>query len=129
MWISEKLRRRTGRTPAAELGETTIGGGNAAVLTQGEHRDTLRIAPGGYHWLPRGGQRVLLMQCAQGECVLCGAEAEKGPELEPGEVYITTENGAFIHLKNDGSLCLGGRVQVEGTLTVNGEPVALEGAE
>ncbi len=129
MWISEKLLRRAGAASAAELGETTIGGGSAAVLTQGENRDTVRIAPGGYHWLPRSGQRVLLMRCAQGENVLCGAEAEEEQKLEPGEVYITTETGAFIHLKNDGSLRLGGSVQVEGMLTVNGVPVALEGTE
>jgi len=128
MWISKKLLRRAAAA-AAELGETTIGGESAAVLTEGENRDTLLIAPGGYHWLPRSGQRVLLMRCGQGETVLCGTEADDSPALAPGEVYITTENGTSVHLKNDGSICLRGSVQVEGALAVNGVPVALKGAE
>lgn len=129
MWISEKLRRRTGPGTTAELGETTTGGKSAAVIAAGESRDLVRITPGGYHWLPKSGQNVLLVSCVQGERALCGVAEEFGVGLEPGEVYITSDGGAFIHLKNDGSLCLGGRVGVEGTLAVNGIPVALEGGE
>ena len=43
--------------------------------------------------------------------------------VPPGEVWISMAPGAGVRLKADGSVLLQGRVEVSGSLAVNGEEV------
>lgn len=123
MWISRKMRPAP-PTADADLGVTTIAGGQAGVLTRGEVRSLPVYGPGGYRWMPQNGAEVLVIKGGPGgqeQCVAGMRQAETQEPLEPGEVLICG-GGASIYLKADGSLVLKGRVCVEGPLVINGEP-------
>ncbi len=121
MWIgkqiAESARPREDST-AVDLGVTTIGGGRAAVETRGEDREVPVYGPGGYFWQPRAGERVLVIKGGVGGAEQCVAGAEQGeaPDgMEPGDVYIRS-GGASLYLHGDG------RIELTGSLTINGEP-------
>lgn len=123
MWISKKMRPAP-PTADADLGVTTIAGGQAGVLTRGEVRSLPVYGPGGYLWMPQNGAEVLVIKGGPGGQEQCVAGMRQGaPEasMQPGEVLIRS-GGASIYLKADGSLLLRGRVCVEGELRINGEP-------
>lgn len=123
MWISKKMRPAP-PTADADLGVTTIAGGQAGVLTRGEVRSLPVYGPGGYLWMPQNGAQVLVIKGGPGgqeQCVAGMRQAEPEEPMEPGEVLICS-GGASIYLKADGSLVLKGRVCVEGPLVINGEP-------
>lgn len=123
MWISKKMRPAP-PTADADLGVTTIAGGQAGVLTRGEVRSLPVYGPGGYLWMPQNGAEVLVIKGGPGGQEQCVAGMRQGaPEasMQPGEVLIRS-GGANIYLKADGSLLLRGRVCVEGELLINGEP-------
>lgn len=123
MWISKKMRPAP-PTADADLGVTTIAGGQAGVLTRGEVRSLPVYGPGGYRWMPQNGAEVLVIKGGPGgqeQCVAGMRQAETQEPMEPGEVLIRG-GGASIYLKADGSLVLKGRVCVEGPLVINGEP-------
>lgn len=123
MWISRKMRPAP-PTADADLGVTTIAGGQAGVLTRGEVRSLPVYGPGGYRWMPQNGAEVLVIKGGPGgqeQCVAGMRQAETQEPMEPGEVLIRG-GGASIYLKADGSLVLKGRVYVEGPLVINGEP-------
>lgn len=120
------MTRQQARQPlgeaGAERGEVTVAGEAAAVALEGERRQVGRWLPGGYHWSPRRGDTVLVVKSgAEGSPCLVGMQDET--VLEPGEVVLSTAQGTGIHLKPDGRILLKGTVEVEGTLTVNGQEV------
>lgn len=123
MWISKKMRPAP-PTADADLGVTTIAGGQAGVLTRGEVRSLPVYGPGGYLWMPQNGAEVLVIKGGPGgqeQCVVGMRQGAPEASMQPGEVLIRS-GGASIYLKADGSLLLRGRVCVEGELLINGEP-------
>lgn len=129
MWLNETLARRAGEAreaAAADLGVTTIGGENAAVLARGEIRSLPVYAPGGVVWQPRAGDAVLLLKGGPGgreQCVAAADTAGHVPDgFAPGELYLYAAGGkASIYLKNDGAIAVTGNVTVEGRVDVSGE--------
>lgn len=78
--------------------------------------------PGGYHWTPQPGQAVLVVKSGpEGSPCLVGAPEEEG--TVPGEVWLSVAPGVGVRLTKDGKLRLQGPVEVDGTLTVNGQEV------
>lgn len=65
MWISRKMRPAP-PTADADLGVTTIAGGQAGVLTRGEVRSLPVYGPGGYRWMPQNGAEVLVIKGGPG---------------------------------------------------------------
>ena len=108
MWISKKMRPAP-PTADADLGVTTIAGGQAGVLTRGEVRPLPVYGPGGYLWMPQNGAEVLVIKGGPGGQEQCVAGMRQGaPEasMQPGEVLIRS-GGSSIYLKADGSLQIG----------------------
>lgn len=128
MWLSENaLGKKEGS--GARIGTATIGGGAAGVYTDAERRGLGVYGPGGYVWRPRSGQTLLVLKCGgeDGESCVAGAEAEDAPpDMENGEIYITSSGGASMYLKNDGRILLGGQLYLNGEkLEPNKEAAAL----
>jgi len=122
MWISTRLRPQA-PSGGAELGAVTIPGASAGAAAAGEERDLPVYAPGGYVWMPRRGDTVLVIKGGPGgeERCAAGARPPAPPAgMQPGEVYLFTPGGASVWLRNDGSIALTGSVSVSGSLTVNG---------
>lgn len=131
MWLSKQMKQEK-LTARAELGVTSIGGGQVGVFTRGEVRSLPVFGPGGYVWQPRNGDQVLVLKGGPGGeegCVAATSQIQPPPEMQPGEVYLSAGNGTAIYLKCDGSVELQGKIQlsgsvdVTGSLSVNGRPV------
>lgn len=126
MWIAERTRGEEKRT-GAESALVTIGGGAAAVVSRGEERGIPTASPGGFAWRPRSGEQVLTVRGDAREAArwivgVLGTSEQSA--LADGEVCLFSAGGARIVLRNDG------RVEITGTVYVNGAPLAVtENAE
>ena len=137
MWLSKTMASRQQASQegaAADMGVTTIGGGNASVMTRGEQRNLEVFAPGGVVWQPQSGDTVLVLKGGPGsqeQCVVAADTAAAAPEgLAPGELFLYSNGKASIYLPGDGSMVIKGDVEMQGPvniiggLTVNGRPYA-----
>ena len=122
MWLSRTMVRRQPEAEPAVLGTVSIGGADAAVVTDGEKRHARLISPGGYCWQPGAEDGVLVLKGS--ELYVAGA-LQPGGEIAPGEVLIYS-NGASIWLKNTGEIELCGRVNIRGEAYVNDRKVKTE---
>ncbi len=112
MWLSQQFSKAQAQAPSS-LGEVTIPGAQAAARSgEGEQRLLPLISPGGYAWLPETGAQVLVLR--EGSPCILGLTQPELPELEPGEVLLYAGT-ASIRLKKDGSICLNGRIFVNGS--------------
>ena len=113
-------REERSRTGAGALtGRVTLPGDPAGVWIEGERRGVAVYAHGGYHWAPALNDQVLVLKAGEDGEQPCAVGVPSGrQDLAPGEVLITAGRSA-IRLNTDGT------VEVTGTLTVNGVPVAL----
>ena len=125
MRFSRSMPSRT----EAQVGKTTVAGGNAAVFTDGEYRGVRVFSPGGYVWRPAVGDDVLVLKTPDGTYAL-GAETVGAPEdMQPGDVFVRAASGASVYLKTDGTVLVSGdvsvrgRVDIEGSLYINGTEI------
>lgn len=117
MWLGKQQRRQT-QAGESQVGKVTIGGEQAAVQLDSERRGLEVYAPGGYHWKPRPGQKVLVIE-GRGE-IPCVVGLRQGEQL-PEQVKIEAESGSSAILDASGACLEGTRVDLNGTVYVNGE--------
>lgn len=117
MWLSKRIMYENPEPDAATLGTVSIGGEEAAVVTDTEKRRARLIAPGGYCWQPSTSENVLVVK--GNELYLAGRLVEDAG-IETGEVCIYSK-GASITLKNDGKIEVSGELWLDGDLYVNGQ--------
>ena len=123
MWLAQNMKK-TVPTSDADQGVSTIVGDQMGVVTRGEVRQLPIYGPGGYVWLPESGASVLVIKGGPGgeeQCVCGGQQAAAPKGMQPGEVYLHAPGGVSVYLKRDGTLELRGRVDIRGSLSVNGE--------
>ena len=94
MWLSGQHKRPVDPGEGA-TGLVTISGDGLAVQLESERRNLKLYTPGGYHWQPKVGQRVLVLK-NQGEdpCVIALEDGESQPDevtIEAGEVDLRGE--------------------------------------
>ena len=123
MWLSKRIVQETPEFEPATLGTVSIGGEDAAVVTDGEKRNARVISPGGYCWQPGAGESVLVLKASQ--TYIPGALQTAQAELAPGEVMVFS-NAARIVLRNNGDMELKGKVRITGRLFVNGRELGAE---
>lgn len=119
MWLSKKLTQHEMQNAAsAQSGTVTVEGTEAAVYTSGEDRNVKVASPRGFFWKPRNGENVLVIKGGVfGEdAYIVGAVQQDGGTLAAGEVRIASAGGAEIVLRNSG------RVDINGSVFINGEP-------
>lgn len=122
MWIAERTRGEEKRA-SAESAVVTIGGDAAAVVSRGEERGLSTASPGGYAWRPRSGEQVLTVRGGTQEAerwIVGVLGASEQASLADGEVCLFSAGGARICLRNDG------RVEITGTVYVNGVPLSAQ---
>ena len=110
MFLSQqgKLRPRA----EDELGFISVGGDAPTVSAGGLQVDSPVFGPGGMIWVPKRGQTVLVIKSG-GEYCVAGAEMKACRGMEPGELGLYSEK-ASLWIKNDGTICLEGRVLING---------------
>lgn len=118
MWLSTRIGPEQEEQGLIEQGIVSVGGKRPSVLSGGIQTPVTIFAPGGFCWLPKRGQGVLVVKSGdkgeEGCCV--GTEMESPEELQPGELCLKTEKAA-LWLKNDG------RILLEGAVYINGEAI------
>ncbi|MGM9521828.1 MAG: hypothetical protein ACI3VB_05045 [Oscillospiraceae bacterium] len=123
MWLSKKAAEKNS-SGIADIGSVTIGGESVGVFASGERRGLRVCAPGGYFWRPKASGEMLIIKCDDGSEVAAGAPCCGYPDgMQNGEVYIKSDGGAALWLKNDGSAVIFGAVQIIGGLSVNGNEI------
>ena len=126
MWLAENMKH-TAPAADAEQGVSTIVGEQMGVVTRGEVRQLPVYGPGGYVWMPESGAAVLVIKGGPGgeeQCVAGQQQALIPEGMGPGEVYLFTPGGNSVYLRSGGEIELQGKVRIQGSLTVNGEPYA-----
>ena len=111
MWLAQKMKPAVPEAEA-DQGVSTIVGDEMGVVTRGEVRRLPVYGTGGGVGLPESGARVPVIEGGPGG-------EEQG--MQPGEVYLHAPGGVSVYLKRDGTLELRGRVDIRGSLSVNGE--------
>lgn len=130
MWLSKmSARALSAHESAAEIGSVTIGGSAPGVRTDGENRNLLVCAPGGYRWTPKTGGQVLIIKTDEGERAVLGMLdggvpdelriAAGGAEIELKEGKVTVTGDLVL----DGDLTVSGSAAIGGSLLVAGVPV------
>lgn len=122
MWLSGQ-QKQPADNGEGQTGFVTMNGSGLAVMLDSERRGLELYSPGGYHWTPMVGQRVLVIQ-GKGEipCVV-GTRDDSGP---PDRVSIQAKalslSGESIGAAARNSVTLqGNRVNLRGVVYVNGE--------
>ena len=119
MWLSKKLTQHEMQNAAsAQSGTVTVEGAEAAVYTSGEDRDVKVASPRGFFWKPGNGENVLVIKGGVfgEEAYIVGAVQDEDGELAAGEVRLASAGSAEIILRNSG------RIDINGSLFINGEP-------
>lgn len=123
MWLSGQ-QKRPADEGEGQTGIVTMSGSETAVMLDRERRGLDIYSPAGYHWTPRVGQRVLVIQ-GRGEipCVVgalqggvpdrVGIQA-KSLALSGQTVSVAAQRGVVIQ---------GDRIDLNGRVYVNGEPL------
>lgn len=123
MWLAQKMKPAVPEAEA-DQGVSTIVGDEMGVVTRGEVRRLRSTAPAGMCGCRRAGQacwssRAVPAERSSASAADSRAAAPKG--MQPGEVYLHAPGGVSVYLKRDGTLELRGRVDIRGSLSVNGE--------
>ena len=84
MWLSKRIVQETPEFEPATLGTVSIGGEDAAVVTDGEKRNARVISPGGYCWQPSASDSVLV--------------------IKRTELYVPDGFGSFVRLQEEEAL-------------------------
>ena len=102
---------------ASTLGTVSIGGDDAADITDAEKRSAKIISPGGYCWQPSAKDCVLIVK--GNELYLTGRLQEGTKDLAAGEVRVFS-GGSSMTLRNSGKVEIDGDVYINGNLFVHG---------
>lgn len=122
MWLSGQQKRPADQGEG-QTGIVTMSGGETAVLLDRERRGLHIYSPAGYHWTPKVGQRVLVIQ-GRGE-IPCVVGAKQDGDV-PDQVEIRAEtlvlDGEAVDVRARGRTAVRGkRIDLEGQVYVNGE--------
>ncbi|MCQ2420660.1 MAG: hypothetical protein MJ118_05955 [Clostridia bacterium] len=111
MWLSKRIMQQAQEPDAAALGTVTIGGEDAAVISDAEKRSAKIISPGGYCWQPSAKDCVLIVK--GNELYINGRLQEEAKGLAAGEVRIFSGRSSVTLRRN-------GRVEIDGDVFING---------
>lgn len=120
MWLSKRIMQELPEPDSATLGTVSIGGEDAAVVTDTEKRQAKIITPGGYCWKPGVSDSVLIVK--GNELYLTGQLMHSAQELAEGEVKVFSL-GSAITLQNDGTIVLNGNVELYGDAVCKGDVI------
>ena len=118
MWLSKRIMLEQPEPDPATIGTVSIGGEDAAVVTDTEKRRAKIITPGGYCWKPDPTDSVLVVK--GNELYLTGTLLSGADRIEPGEAQIHSY-GSSVTLRNDGKIELSGDVTITGDVTIMGD--------
>lgn len=107
MWISRQLSQNGSAQSGIESGRSVSSGDEGVnVVSTGAEKDVVLFSPFGYSFSLPSGESVLSARNASAQAII-GIEMS-GKGLRQGEIKITAASGAYIHLRDDGSVVING---------------------
>lgn len=108
MWLSRQIIKNE-RKPVIQSGRVTLNdNGELEAVASGVDRSVRMFSPYGYAFSLPKGEKMLLTE-SDGSQAAFGVEMER-ENIAAGEIKITSSSGAYIYLKNDGSVIINGLV-------------------
>ena len=108
MWISQQISKSDSE-PSIQRGRVTLNSsGELEAVSTGVERSVDVFSPFGYAYCVPADTDMLLARF-DGKQGAIGITMED-EALDVGEIKITSPSGAYIHLKNDGSVVINGLV-------------------
>ena len=109
MWLSKQLVDDQKTTVDIQLADVTISEtGELAASGNMEKRDIIIYAPYGIEAVPPDGSNIIAIDYERAR--ICIGVKSGNFAIAPGEVRISSKGGAYIYLKNDGSVDINGYV-------------------
>lgn len=106
MWISKQITK-TQDTPAVQTGTSTLNSnGQVEAVSTGAERNIGIYSPYGYSFSLPAGVKMLLAK-SDGQQAAIGT-LMSSDVLAAGEIMIKSSSGAYIHLKENGSVIING---------------------
>lgn len=106
MWISRQITKTQESTALQSAVSTLNSNGEVEAVSTGAERSIHIYAPYGYSFSLPAGVDMLLTK-SDGEQAAIGT-LMKNSGIKAGEIKITAASGAYIHLKNDGTVVING---------------------
>lgn len=118
MWISRQINKNYSE-PSIQSGRVTLNGsGGLEAVSTGVERSVDVFSPFGYFYSVPANTDMLLARFDGRQGAI--GTAMESEALDVGEIKITCPSGAYIHLKNDGSVVINGTV-ISKTGEINGK--------
>lgn len=106
MWISRQFTENQG-DPLIKPGISTLNSdGRVEAVSTGVERDVSIYSDYGYCYSLPSGTEMLISNCSGQQAAIGMLTSCNG--LKSGEIKITAESGAYIHLKDNGSVIING---------------------
>lgn len=109
MWLLDYVTRNSFSKTDPSCGDVTnCSMGNVAVNTALEHRDMPIVAPYGVVYNPPVGEKSVVLPLTKEQACVGVVSPDKG--ISEGELMLYSKGGAYILLKNDGTVEINGKV-------------------
>lgn len=108
MWISKQLSKGQS-TPTVQSGMSTLNSdGQVEAVSTGTERNIGIYSPYGYSFSLPCGVEMLLTKC-DGQQAAIGTLMQND-DIRSGEIKITSASGAYIHLRDNGTVVINGMI-------------------
>lgn len=109
MWILNYITKNANKVSKASSGSVTNSSKNKVGINSSLNLKELSIvSPYGISYLPPVGEESVVLPMLDGQiCIGC---VNNETSLKPGELMLKSEGGAYIHLKNNGSIDINGEI-------------------
>ena len=107
MWLTS-LFEPEASTAGAVAPVSYAEGSQFGAVSEAEYRGLPVFGPGGSSYIPKEGERLLILRCDGGD--LCAGVAGDPTGLLPGELRLGRPDGGNIHIRQDGSVVINGLV-------------------
>ena len=113
MWIPKEIAAKQSQRQAANGCIVYSDGSETAINATQEYNSVPKAVPYGIAYAAPIGTKSIVIPV--GDSQVCAGVISKGfPELKSGEIILFSSGGAKIHLKNDGSVVINGKIFEKG---------------
>ena len=109
MWLSEEIATSGKDMFQPRLGHVVkTNKDKVTVKADGDYNDVAVINVNNIESMPTVGDEVVVFPV--GDSAVCSTLTSRHSSVQEGEIYISNDNGAYIWLKNDGTIVINGQV-------------------
>ncbi len=104
MWMAKQIARTEKKSPAADLSQVAA----KETIRPGTVSELLFCSPPGISYKASAYARGILLDTSVG--TVCPGTLMENQNIEEGELYLFSQGGAYIYLKNNGEVEINGQI-------------------